>query len=156
MQYISAKIPQFSFWSYSSNRQFRCFSCSIRQVFVNFVKSIKSAVSPFCTGAVLLRRPQRPHGRKPCHSTAHGKPVPPRFQPPEVGCKREHKAAHALPQRQKPIVHPCVREAEQIGGKGRQHRRKAGVTEGQPGITGHHPPALRKGKPCRKPQRHCK
>ena len=104
----------------------------------------------------LPSRLQYPHGRKARRCAAHGKPVPPGFQPPEICCKRKGQTAHALPQCQKTVVHPCVRQAEQIGGKGRQHCCKAGIAEGKPRITGDHPPALRKRKPCRKPQRHCK
>ena len=104
----------------------------------------------------LPGRLQYPHGCKARRCAAHGKPVPPGFQPPEICCKRKGQTAHALPQCQKTVVHPCVRQAEQIGGKGGQHCCKAGIAEGKPRITGDHPPALRKRKPCRKPQRHRK
>ena len=86
---------------------------------------------------------QRPDGRKTRRRTGHGKQVPPVFQRQQVSCKGERKAAHALPQRQKAIVHPCMGQAEQIGGKGGQHRRQRRVAEGKSGVAHHHPPALR-------------
>ena len=70
--------------------------------------------------------------------------------------QREAYAAHAHAQRQKAIVDPRMGEAEQVGGKGRQNRRQRRVAEGEARITGHHAPALCKGKPRRQPGRHCK
>ena len=49
--------------------------------------------------------------------------MPPGFQPPQIRRSRKCQTSHALPQRQKAVVHPCVGEAEQVRGEGRQHRR---------------------------------
>ena len=125
--------------------------------FVNFLSPLsRSQISRSCVlpAGLLSGRFQRPHGSKACRRTAHSQPVPPGLQPPQIRRSRKCQTSHALPQRQKAVVHPCVGEAEQVRGESRQHRRKAGVAEGEPRIAGHHPPALRKRKPCRKPQRH--
>mgnify|MGYP006971122690 CR=1 FL=1 len=85
---------------------------------------------------------QRPDGRKARRRTGHGKQVPPVFQRQQIGCKGERKAAHALPQGQKAVVHPGMGQAEQVGGEGRQHRRQRRITEGEPCIHSHNEPAL--------------
>ena len=44
-------------------------------------------------------------------------------------------------------------QAEQVGGKGGQHRRQSRIAEGETGVGCNHPPALRKGEARRQPRR---
>ena len=86
---------------------------------------------------------QRPNGCKTRCRTGHGKQVPSVLQRQQISRKGERKAAHALPQCQKAVVHPRMGQAEQVGGKGGQHRRQRRVAERQPRIHRHDGPALR-------------